>query len=312
MSNARYQCLRCEQIFPKKYNLDKHLKRKNPCLDKSVKVINNEQKEPSVDTKIQSSEFQEITCEYCQVTIKYRKNLKRHYDSCTQYKNKSSTNNSLEQIDKSSANNLLEQIDKSSTNNFLEQINKLKTEFQQQINELKQQPKVVEQHNHNHNHNHNQILQVVCVGNNDNYLDMLTEELGFDRALGFIKDCALSHLSGDCKLLEKIYFANRNNEAPIRYLDKNRKKIEFVDEMKQKIIDLKGIQLTRRLVNNLQNSYLKGVNYLINRNLDNNLCPNKFLEEYDIQSWNQHIYDLSEASYQKKIIAQLDIPCKSN
>ena len=312
MSNARYQCLRCEQVFPKKYNLDKHLKRKNPCLDKSVKVINNEQKEPSVDTKSQSLEFQEITCEYCQVTIKYKKNLKRHYESCAQYKNKSSTNNSLEPIDKSSANNLLEQIDKSSTNNFLEQINKLKTEFQQQINELKQQPKVVEQHNHNHNHNHNQILQVVCVGNNDNYLDMLTEEWGFDRALGFIKDCALSHLSGDCKLLEKIYFANRDAEAPIRYLDKNRKKIEFVDEMKQKIIDLKGIQLTRRLVNNLQNSYLKGVNYLINRNLDNNLCPNKFLEEYDIQSWNQHIYDLSEASYQKKIIAQLDIPCKSN
>ena len=289
MSQIKYQCSRCKQTFPKKYNLDKHLKRKNPCqsVDLEVTVIDQIQSLNEAD-----NELEEIMCDYCHMKLTNMKDVKKHYDSCAQ------------------------PINQSSSQNFIEQINKLKTEFQQQINELKQKPKVVEQHNHNHshnhNHNHNQILQVVCVGNNDNYLDMLTEELGFDRALGFIKDCALSHLSGDCKLLERIYFANRDAEAPIRYLDKNRKKIEFVDEMKQKIIDLKGIQLTRRLVNNLQNSYLKGVNYLINRNLDNNLCPNKFLEEYDIQSWNQHIYDLSEASYQKKIIAQLDIPCKSN
>src|SRR5690348_16322681 len=51
----------------------------------------------------------------------------------------------------------------------------------------------------------NNQLQVVCVGSNDNYLDMLTENWGFDRALCFIKDCALSNLTGDCKLIEKIY-----------------------------------------------------------------------------------------------------------
>ena len=62
------------------------------------------------------------------------------------------------------------------------------------------------------------------------------------------------------------------------------------------------------MANNLQNSYLKGVNYLIKKNLDNHLCPNKFLEEYDLQTWNQHIYDLSDVRYHRKIINQLNIP----
>ena len=64
----------------------------------------------------------------------------------------------------------------------------------------------------------------------------------------------------------------------------------------------------RKLANNLQNTYLKGVNYLINTNLENRKCPNKLLEHYDLQMWNQHIYDLSDPQYQKKIINNLDIP----
>ena len=38
------------------------------------------------------------------------------------------------------------------------------------LNELENRPQTVQQHQHN------QILQVVCVGNNQNYLDMLTEQ----------------------------------------------------------------------------------------------------------------------------------------
>ena len=46
----------------------------------------------------------------------------------------------------------------------------------------------------------NNNLQIVCVGSTDNYLDMLTEQWGsFDRALEYIKDCALSRLTGDRK-----------------------------------------------------------------------------------------------------------------
>jgi hypothetical protein len=38
------------------------------------------------------------------------------------------------------------------------------------------------------------------------------------------------------------------------------------------------------------------------------MCPNKFLEDHDLQTWNQHIYELSDARYQIKIVNHLDIP----
>ena len=116
-------------------------------------------------------------------------------------------------------------------------------------------------------------------------------------------------MSGDCRLIEKIYLAEADLSQPsIRYLDKSKTKIEYFNEKKQRVVDNRGVQLGRKLANNLQNSYLKGVNYLISQNLDNRLCPNKFLAEYDLQTWNQHIYDLSDSKYQRKIVNQLDIP----
>jgi hypothetical protein len=173
-----------------------------------------------------------------------------------------------------------------------------RTEFEKLKNEvklLKSQPKV----------NQN-ILQVLCVRSGDNYLDMLTDEWGdFNQALKFIKDCALSEVNGDCKLLSKIYFENDPGNAPIRYLDRN--KISYVNEEKKNVIDPKGKQLGRILANNLQNSYLKGINYLVKRNLKERRCPNRFLEDYDMQSWNKHIYMLSEEGYQKRVIKTLDI-----
>lgn len=157
-------------------------------------------------------------------------------------------------------------------------------------------------------YNQNNSLNVLCVGD-QNYLDILTEQLGFDRALEFIQNCALSNLTGDCKLLERIYFEGVENDPPIRYLDKNKTKLEFLNEKQEKVIDIKGVQLIRKLVSNLQNSYLKGVNFLINRNLASKKCPNKFLGEYDIQTWNNHIYTLCDLKYQKKLLSQIDIPC---
>ena len=167
--------------------------------------------------------------------------------------------------------------------------------LEKQIAELKQRP-----------NNTTNNLQIVCVGSKDNYLDMLTHEYGdFERALDYIKDCALSNLTGDCKLIAKIYLSNDDNS--ILYIDKGRTKIQYFNENKQQIIDSRE-SFGRKLANNLQNSYLKGVNYLITQNLESKRCPNKFLEDHDIQMWNQHIYQLSDHRYQKKIINNLDIP----
>jgi len=133
-------------------------------------------------------------------------------------------------------------------------------------------------------------LQVVYVGHNENYLDVLSTRMGFDSAIGFIKDCALADVKGDCRLIERVYSDNG--------------KVRFAENTHTK--DPATNQLAKKLAGNLQTSYLKGVNYLINSSLDSNYCPVKLLEEHDLQSWNRHIYELSDYKYQKKILEQLD------
>jgi hypothetical protein len=148
------------------------------------------------------------------------------------------------------------------------------------------------------------ILQVICITNNDNYLDMLTDKMGnFNQAVDYIKDCALSDVSGDCKLIERIY------DQQSFTTDRKKSKIYYYNENNEQISEHKDI-FGRKLANNLQNSYLKGINYLINRNLDSKIDPNKFLDSYDILSWNSHIYNLSNIYYQRKMMSHLNIPIK--
>jgi len=157
----------------------------------------------------------------------------------------------------------------------------------------------------------NQVLQVICVTNNDNYLDMLTERLGnLGDAIEYIKDCALSDVSGDCKLIEKIYLVENHKDTDlneIHYADNGKTKISFYNEKHEKVVESK-LSMSKKFANNLQNSYLKGINYIINRNLDEHSSPNKLLEEYDLMLWNTHIYNLSDMCYQRKMINQLSIP----
>jgi hypothetical protein len=151
------------------------------------------------------------------------------------------------------------------------------------------------------------VLNVICVTGNDNYLDLLTTRMGtFEQAIDYIKDCALSDLTGDCKLIEKIYM---DETSSIYFSDKGRNNIIYYNENKELVNDNKS-NLSRKLANSLQNSYLKGINFLINRNLDNHYSPNKLLEDYDLMTWNTHIYNLSDSCYQRKIINQLRIPIK--
>jgi hypothetical protein len=174
--------------------------------------------------------------------------------------------------------------------------------IEKQIEQLKEKPNVVVNNN---------VLNVVCMTPNDNYLDMLTTNLGdFNKALEYIKSCALSHIKGDCQLIERIYLNPERSKPSFHYLDKSRTRIEYFDEKEELTINKKE-QFGRKLAHNLQNSYLKGINQVINNNLDQRKCPNKFLAEYDLQTWNQHIYNLSDLSYQRKFMNQLDIPNKA-
>jgi len=178
------------------------------------------------------------------------------------------------------------------------QLEQLKEETSKEIDTLKKKPSGPV----------NQVLQVICITNDDNYLEMLTHRMGnFDQAIEYIKDCALSNVSGDCKLIEKIYFANDRDPDTLHYSDRTRSKISYYNEHREKVVDNKD-NFGKKIAHNLQNSYLKGINYLINRNLNSHMSPNRLLEEYDLQTWNSHIYNLSDAVYQRKIVNQLQIP----
>ena len=272
-------CPRCLREFSSLQRLDTHLKKQIPC-----QLFSNEP-------------VKKFMCQYCQKRFARNDSMLRHQrNTCPFAKNQpffQTISTLVKQIDE------LKERQSAESREKLEKWEKIEKQ-EKEIAELKGKPQI-----------NNQILQMICVGSNDNYLDMLTEKWNsFDQALKYIKDCALSSLSGDCKLIEKIYFSSYQpslQNPPIRFIDKSRTKIEYFNEKNERVVDTKEL-FCKKIANNLQNSYLKGVNYLINRNLDNNLCPNKFLEEYDLQTWNRHIYELSDQHYQKKIIGQLNIP----
>ena len=116
-------------------------------------------------------------------------------------------------------------------------------DLQKQINELRCLPSVNPQVINNN-------LNIVCVGKNDNYLDMLTEEFGdFNKALEYIKDCALSDLTGDCKLIGKMYLSSNS----VTFVDKRKTKIAYHNENKEEIIDTKEL-FGKKIANNLQNN----------------------------------------------------------
>jgi hypothetical protein len=269
------QCPQCFQVFSSSQRLKSHLERKTPCV---------------IENNIQ---YEKFICNRCHKAFSRKFCLNRHLNEnqCKLIQPLLSIKLKLKKNEDTELP-IAKQMDSKEKDLILEILQKQ----QKQIDELREKPSI-----------NNQILQVVCIGNNDNYLDMLTERFSnFDRALEYIKDCALSSLTGDCKLIEKIY-GQTNSEIPaIRFCGKHRDNVEYYNEKKEKVKDSKEV-FGRRIANNLQNSYLKGVNYLINRNLENRMCPNKFLEEHDIQMWNQHIYQLSDACYQKKIVNNLNV-----
>jgi hypothetical protein len=281
--NNKKQCPRCFHTFSSSQRLQSHLARQIPCQPEQIL---DHMPDYMLDQEEKTKKF---ICNHCQSRFTRKANLIKHQKNVCNSSMKEQFDLLQLQIEK------LKENQEKLTENQVE-LREKPLLLEKQLAELKEKPSI-----------NNQILQVVCIGNNDNYLDMLTEKWDFNRALCFIKDCALSSLSGDCRLIEKIYLNDSQEQTPIRYVDKNRNQIEYYNEKKEKVKDSRE-SFGRKLANNLQNSYLKGVNYLINKNLENRGCPNKFLQEYDIQTWNAHIYELSDAKYQKKVINQLQIP----
>jgi len=186
---------------------------------------------------------------------------------------------------------LISKIDK-----LEEKLEERDEQMSQKFNELKNTPV----------NNIANSFNVICVTGRDNYLDMLANKIGdFNKAIEYIKDCALSSINGDCKLIEKMY-TDQNQRLGFSINSKH-SRITYYDENKEQVTENKEI-FGSKLANNLQKTFLKSINYLINQNLEQRKNPNQLLDDYDMIEWNRHIYNLSDPSYQRKILNQLRIP----
>lgn len=284
-----YSCEKCGKNFDRKCNYEKHIKRTKPCtLIKSEQIkICNQSNQSNQNDKL-------YKCQSCDKFFSRKDSLNRHQKTSCERNilPKPATTPAVRVI---MSSHTPKHENKPLVGITMDQIKEL---VESKVNDIKNQIM-----------NHPTItnnLQVVCVGSKDNYLDMLTEKWGnFDRALEYIKDCALSNLTGDCKLLGKIYFdpSQQICERPIRFHDRRFQKLSYVNESNETVIDPKGSQLGKKLANNLQNTYLKGVNFLMQKKEDFKTS----LDEYDLQMWNRHIFELSDEQYQRKIITNLEI-----
>ena len=61
-----------------------------------------------------------------------------------------------------------------------------------------------------------------------------------------------------------------------------------------------------KIANNIQNCYSKGMTYLTTSGLERKVNPNKLLDTYDFRVWNEHIYQLSDDKYRKKLVNHLE------
>ena len=165
ISNCK--CPLCGYIFSEKSNLLKHLRKKR-CPN---------QISPDKSDYSQSSHIDPINNQL----------LTSHMDPINNQL--LTSNKDLKEIILS----LNDKIEKLTEN--IEDLKEKQTIGNQQIVELKEKISVTI--------NNNNVLQIVCVSKNDDYLDILTQQFGdFTKALEYIKNCALANINGDCQLIK--------------------------------------------------------------------------------------------------------------
>jgi hypothetical protein len=145
---------------------------------------------------------------------------------------------------------------------------------------------------------------------------MLSTSEGLPLALTYLKDCALSKLAGDCRILERVYKLD-TSQAAIQFINKSKNKYVYYDERQRRTVESNSKVLAKKLAAILQRSYLKGMesfrtDILGNQREDYQMideeCPMPELAPYDIQIWNEHVHELADEKYQKKILSNLKIP----
>jgi histone H3/H4 len=185
-----------------------------------------------------------------------------------------------------------------------EQIESLKKQVEELIAEQKKLAELIAEHQQPITNNITNKLKLVCVSQNDNYFDMLTERKKGEvkEAIKSLKAYALTGLAGDQNLLNLIYLTDTNSS--IHYINKTLTRIQYCNEHGQLIIASKK-DFGKILAKNLKNSYLKGDIWLN----DHPEVSNELLDPYDIEMWRQHVSQLSDdnVKYHKDIVKGLKI-----
>ena len=159
--------------------------------------------------------------------------------------------------------------------------------------------------------NNTQNLSVLCLGNNDNLLDMLALDGGIHNALTYMKNCALAQLSGDCRILQRAYKLE-TEQAAIHKLNDKGTKLVYYDERRRRTTESNS-DLGKKLASILQRSYLKAMggfrkDILGNKRDDPQWDQMPELDEYEYTMMDEHVHQLNDSNYQKKLVRSLKIP----
>jgi hypothetical protein len=258
-------------------------------------------------------------CHLCHATFTEVSSLNRHLKNGTCKRPKVSKRNLEDRVTTLMANEAL----------ILERLSKIES----------QPSNLVNSHTQNINHN----MNVLCLGSNDNLLDMLESSEGLHLALTYVKDCALARLAGDCRILEKAYLLE-TERAAIMYATKSKNKYVYYDERRKRTVESNAKVMAKKLAGILQRSYLKSmecfktdlsghekedqstalVPVVEKLNLEGKIKKGKVklvvkhpnpnqttlpsIEPYDLQLLNEHVHELNDEKYQKKLLNSLRIP----
>lgn len=292
-------CVKCNKEFKYKKNYENHLilvhDIRNNIVIKPKLKLKNEISDMEIPNTIKldvkksninkSKNIKEIIkanfkCELCDKSFKQHSSIRRHLDnnSCKSQK-----------LTKEIIFDKMQEQLKSIHNEVSNLSNQIKTEVGNLSNQIKttKPPNI------------NNLNMSIHINSKSDYLDMLSDRMGPQKALEFIKDCGLSGISGDVKLLMKVYYDGIDvKELPIRFHDTKRLKLSYLGDNGVIIKEHNGEGLSNKLGINIQNTYLHGAKEL------NDKDP---LPQYDMEQWIIHTSNLNDPFTRKKILRQLMI-----
>lgn len=125
------------------------------------------------------------------------------------------------------------------------------------------------------------------------------EKRGIDNIKKYILDNAVGNEYGDMEMIKKIYLDNKTR-SPFEFHDRSRGNISYLDTNGQMVQDRHGIQSMKIICDNIQRYYLIEINKILEANL-NQQRDGDFLDYFDLSSCQNHVYNLSDNKYQRKL-----------